>query len=126
MKAPHNWGVFMCATACSNELQVLTESSLVLTLAVLAQVGSVFGHFQLKLAVGWDGELATADERLPAVAAWQLNCQRTGYHVHHFQLAGAELIFTSSHNADGGRAVGHGEGNGFNGAVEVFVNFKHG
>ena len=95
-------------------------------LAVFAQIRGVLGHFQLELAVGWDSKFAAAGERFPAVAARQLNRERAGDNVHHFQLAGAKLVLASGHDADGGRAVGHGEGDGFDGAVEVFVNFKHG
>ena len=45
--------------------------------------------------------------------------------MHDFQLAGAELIFTRGHHADGGRTFSHGEADGFDGAVEVLVDLEH-
>lgn len=94
-------------------------------LAIFAEVGGVYGHLELELAVGLDGELAAGFEGVPAVAARQFDGQGAGDDMHDFQLAGAEFVFARGHYADGGRAFNHGETDGFDGAVEVFVDLEH-
>lgn len=94
-------------------------------LAVLTQVGSRLGYFQLKLAVGRYGELGASAESFVVFASRQFHVEAAGNHVHHFQLAGAELVIARRHDADGGRACCHVEGDGFDGAVEVLVDLEH-
>lgn len=45
--------------------------------------------------------------------------------LHGFLGRGTEFIFSGGHDAEGGRAVGAGEGDGFYFTVEVFIGLKH-
>src|SRR5690606_8028923 len=94
--------------------------------AVLTQISGIGRDLQLKFAVCRYGKTGAGGKGFEAVAAWQFHVQAAGYHMHDFQLGGAELVFAWSHHANGGGAVGHVEGDGFDGAVEVFVDLRHG
>ena len=94
-------------------------------LAVLTQVGSRLGYFQLKLAVGRHGKLGARAKGFVVFASRQFHFQAAGDHVHNFQLIRAELIIAGRHDADGSRACCHVKGDGFDGAVEVFVDLEH-
>lgn len=46
--------------------------------------------------------------------------------MYDFQLVGVEFVFVCCYYVDGGWVGGYVEGDGFDGVVEVFVDFEYG